>query len=169
MDAQAVSTDERATLYTNDQTHMFGRKEMWLKNNGGVLNIKKTKPSIFFFFLPKAVFEHVYISTLLHSCTVVKQYKELTTKILSITFLILVFLTIHLSHHREVNVLFNLTVISQILIKFLYLCLETCYTVYYASPLIIPCLSTWETSSSTAMVVLFPSATRDVWTVDKRE
>ena len=54
----------------------------------------------------------------------VKQYKELTTKILSITFLILVFLTIHLSHHREVNVLFSLTVISQLLIKFLYLCLE---------------------------------------------
>ena len=27
IDAQAASTDGRATLYANDQTHMFGRKE----------------------------------------------------------------------------------------------------------------------------------------------
>jgi hypothetical protein len=28
IDTQAVSTDGRVTLYANDQTHMFGRKEM---------------------------------------------------------------------------------------------------------------------------------------------
>jgi hypothetical protein len=28
IDAQTVSTDGRATLYANDQTYMFGRKEM---------------------------------------------------------------------------------------------------------------------------------------------
>ena len=54
----------------------------------------------------------------------VKQYKELTTKILSITFLILAFLTIHLGDHGAVNVLISLVVISQLLIKLLYLCLE---------------------------------------------
>jgi hypothetical protein len=43
---------------------------------------------------------------------VVKQYKELTTKILSITFLILVFLTIHLGDPGTVNVLISLVVIS---------------------------------------------------------
>ncbi len=65
----------------------------------------------------------MYISTLPHSCTVVKQYKELTTKILSITFLILAFLTIHLGDHGVVNVLINLLVISH-LIKLLHPCLE---------------------------------------------
>ncbi len=70
------------------------------------------------------MFEHVYISTLLHSCTVVKQYKESTTKILSRPFLILVFLTINPSDHGPVNVLISLIVISQILIKLLHLCLE---------------------------------------------
>jgi hypothetical protein len=55
---------------------------------------------------------------------VVKRYKELTTKILSITFLILVFLTIHLGDHGTVNVLISLIVISQLLIKLLHLCLE---------------------------------------------
>jgi hypothetical protein len=55
---------------------------------------------------------------------VVKQYKELTTKILSITFLILVFLTIHLDDHGAVNVLISLLVISHLLIKLLHLCLE---------------------------------------------
>jgi hypothetical protein len=94
-----------------------------IKKQRGVLNIKKTKPTIFL-FLPKAVFEHVYISTLPHSCSVVKQYKELTTKILSITFLILAFLTIHLGDHGAVNVLISLIVISQLLIKLLHLCLE---------------------------------------------
>ena len=59
-----------------------------------------------------------------HSCTVVKQYKELTTKILSITFPILVFLTIHLIDHDEVNLLLGFIVISQVLIKLLHLCLE---------------------------------------------
>ncbi len=54
----------------------------------------------------------------------VKQYKELTTKILSRTFLILVFLTIHLGDHGPVNVLISLIVISQLLIKLLHLCLE---------------------------------------------
>jgi hypothetical protein len=55
---------------------------------------------------------------------VVKQYKELTTKILSITFLILAFLTIHLGDHGAVNVLIILVVISHRLIKLLHLCLE---------------------------------------------
>jgi hypothetical protein len=40
---------------------MFGRKDVIKKQRGGFKN-KETKPSIFF-FLPKAVFEHVYIST----------------------------------------------------------------------------------------------------------
>jgi hypothetical protein len=56
---------------------------------------------------------------------VVKQYKELTTKILSITFLILAFLTIHLGDHGAVNVLISLIVISQLLIKLLHLCLDS--------------------------------------------
>ncbi len=59
--AQAESTDGRATLYAKDQTHMFERKVV-IKNNGGLLNIKKQN-HLFFLFLPKAVFEHVYIST----------------------------------------------------------------------------------------------------------
>jgi hypothetical protein len=118
-----VSTDGRATLYVNGQTHMFERKSCNKKTTGGVLNIKN-KTIYFFLFLPKAVFEHLYISTLPHSCTVVKQYKELTTKILSITFLILAFLTIHLGDHGAVNVLISFVVISQLLIKLLHLCLE---------------------------------------------
>jgi len=84
----------------------------------------KKQNHLFFLFLPKAVFEHVYISTLPHSCTVVKQYKELTTKILSITFLILAFLTIHLGDHGAVHVLISLIVMAQLLIKLLHLCLE---------------------------------------------
>ena len=48
MDAQEASTDGRATLYMDDEIHMFG-KGVIKKNSGGVLNIKKTKPSIFFF------------------------------------------------------------------------------------------------------------------------
>jgi hypothetical protein len=46
IDAQAVSTDGREKLYANGQTHMFERKVV-IKNNGGVLNKKKT---IFFSF-----------------------------------------------------------------------------------------------------------------------
>jgi hypothetical protein len=84
----------------------------------------KKQNHLFFLFLPKAVLEHVYISTLPHSCTVVKQYKELTTKILSITCVILVFLTINTNDHDPVNLLFNLIVISQLLIKLLQLSLE---------------------------------------------
>ncbi len=105
------------------QTHMFERKVVIKKQRGG-FKYKKNKTIYIFLFLPKAVFEHVYISTLPHSCTVVKQYKELTTKILSITFLILAFLTIHLGDHGVVNVLINLVVISHLLIKLLHLCLE---------------------------------------------
>jgi hypothetical protein len=48
-DAQAASTDGRATLYANGQAHMFERKRCNQKTTGGVLNIKKTKPSIFSF------------------------------------------------------------------------------------------------------------------------
>jgi hypothetical protein len=48
IDAQAVSTDGRATLYANDQTHMFGRKVVIKKQRGG-FQYKKTKPSIFSF------------------------------------------------------------------------------------------------------------------------
>jgi hypothetical protein len=101
----------------DDEIHMFG-KDVIKKQRGGY---KKNTTIYFFLFLPKRVFEHVYISTLPHSCTVVKQYKELTTKILSITVLILTFLTIHLSDHDEVNLLLNLIVISQLRIKFLHL------------------------------------------------
>jgi hypothetical protein len=53
--------DGRATLYANGQTHMFERKVV-MKKQRGVLNIKKQN-HLFFLFLPKAVFEHVYIST----------------------------------------------------------------------------------------------------------
>ncbi len=60
----------------------------------------------------------------MYSGNKVKQYNELTTKILSITFLILVFLTIHLDDHDVVNVLISLVVISQLLIKLLHLSLE---------------------------------------------
>jgi hypothetical protein len=47
-DAQAASTDGRATLYTNGQAHMFERKII-IKKQRGVLNIKKNK-TIYFFF-----------------------------------------------------------------------------------------------------------------------
>jgi hypothetical protein len=47
-DAQAASTDGRATIYANGQTHMFERKVVIKKQRGG-LNIEKTKPSIFSF------------------------------------------------------------------------------------------------------------------------
>jgi hypothetical protein len=35
IDAQAASTDGRATLYAKDQTHMFGRKGVIKKQRGG--------------------------------------------------------------------------------------------------------------------------------------
>jgi hypothetical protein len=35
IDAQAESTDGRATLYANDQMHMFGRKGVIKKQRGG--------------------------------------------------------------------------------------------------------------------------------------
>jgi hypothetical protein len=35
IDAQAASTDGRATLYANGQRHMFERKSCNKKNNGG--------------------------------------------------------------------------------------------------------------------------------------
>ncbi len=53
-----------------------------------------------------------------------KTVQRVTTKTLSITFLILAFLTIHLGNHGAVNVLISLIVISQLLIKLLHLCLE---------------------------------------------
>jgi hypothetical protein len=53
IDAQIASTDGRVTIYEKDQTQMFGRTVV-IKNNWGVLNIKKTKP-FFFLFLPRAV------------------------------------------------------------------------------------------------------------------
>ena len=52
-----------------------------------------------------------------------KTVQRVNTKILSITCLILAFLTIHLGDHGAVNVLITLIVISQ-LIKLLHLCLE---------------------------------------------
>ncbi len=48
IDAQAASTDGRATLYANGQTHMFERKVVIKKQRGGFKH-KKTKPSIFSF------------------------------------------------------------------------------------------------------------------------
>jgi hypothetical protein len=48
IDAQEASTDGRVTFYANGQEHMFERKVVITKQ-GGVLNIKKTKPSIFSF------------------------------------------------------------------------------------------------------------------------
>ena len=61
IDVQAASTDGRATLYANGQAHMFERKVI-IKKQGGGLNRKKQN-HLFFYFLPKAVFEHVHIST----------------------------------------------------------------------------------------------------------
>jgi hypothetical protein len=49
IDAQEASTDGRATLYANGQTHMFGRKERCNKKTTGGFKYKKTKPSIFSF------------------------------------------------------------------------------------------------------------------------
>jgi hypothetical protein len=63
MNTEAASTDGRATFYANGQAHMFERKVV-IKKQRGVLNMKKQN-HLFFLFLPKAVFEHVYISTLL--------------------------------------------------------------------------------------------------------
>jgi hypothetical protein len=61
IEAQAASTDGRATLYAKDQTHMFGRKGVIKKQRGGFK--QKKQNHLFFLFLPEAVFEHVYIST----------------------------------------------------------------------------------------------------------
>jgi hypothetical protein len=119
--ASNVNGRERHSLCEWSDIHVWKKRVCDKKTTGGNLNKKNI---YFFLFLPKAVFEHVYISTLPHSCTLVKQYKELTTKILSITFLILAFLTIHLGDHNVVNVLIILIVISQFLIKLLHLCLE---------------------------------------------
>jgi hypothetical protein len=49
IDAEAASTDGRATIYTNDQTHMFGRKGEIIKKQRGGFIYEKTKPSIFSF------------------------------------------------------------------------------------------------------------------------
>jgi hypothetical protein len=48
IDAQAASTDGKATLYAKGQAHMFGRKAVIKKQRGG-FKYKKTKPSIFSF------------------------------------------------------------------------------------------------------------------------
>jgi hypothetical protein len=48
-DAQAASTDGRATLYANGQTHMFERKKGVIKKQREGFKYKKTKPSIFSF------------------------------------------------------------------------------------------------------------------------
>jgi hypothetical protein len=48
IDAQAESTDGRATLYANGQTHMFGRKVVIKKQRGG-FKYKKNK-TIYFLF-----------------------------------------------------------------------------------------------------------------------
>jgi hypothetical protein len=48
-DAQAASTDGRATLYANGQAHMFERKKDVIKKQRGGFKYKKTKPSIFSF------------------------------------------------------------------------------------------------------------------------
>ncbi len=53
-----------------------------------------------------------------------KTVQRVTTKILSITFLILVFLTINPNDHGSVNLLLSLVVISQFLIKLLNFSLE---------------------------------------------
>jgi hypothetical protein len=49
IDAQAASTDGRATLYANGQMHMFGRKKNCNQKQRGGFKYKKTKPSIFSF------------------------------------------------------------------------------------------------------------------------
>jgi hypothetical protein len=61
-DAQAASTDGTATIYANGQAQMFERKKGVIKKQGGGFKYKKNKTIYFFLFLPKAVFEHVYIS-----------------------------------------------------------------------------------------------------------
>jgi hypothetical protein len=127
MHKQRQRTGEQRSIRMIRRT-CLEEKGIVIKKQRGGFKYKENKTIYFFLFLPKEVFEHVYISTLPHSCTVVKQYKESTTKILSITFLILAFLTIHLGDHDTVNVLISLIVISQILIKFLHLCLEDLYT-----------------------------------------
>jgi hypothetical protein len=60
-DAQAASTDGRATLYANGRRTCSNEKNCNQKQQGD-LNIKK-RNHLFFLFLPKAVFEPVYIST----------------------------------------------------------------------------------------------------------
>jgi hypothetical protein len=63
IDAQAASTDGRATLNANGQAHMFERKVVIKKHRGG-FKYKKNKTIYFFLFVPRAVFEHVYIFTI---------------------------------------------------------------------------------------------------------
>jgi hypothetical protein len=118
-----VNGRESNALCEWSDTHVWKKKDVIKKQRGG-FKYKKNK-TIYFFFSYIKRYSNTY--TFLHSphsCTVVKQYKELTTKILSITFLILAFLTIHLGDHGEVNVLISLLVISQFLIKLLHLCIE---------------------------------------------
>ncbi len=49
IDAQAASTDGRATLYADGQTHMFERKVVIIKKQRGGFKYKKNK-TIYFFF-----------------------------------------------------------------------------------------------------------------------
>jgi hypothetical protein len=52
IDAQVASTDGRATIYANGQTHMFERKVVIKKQRGG-FKYKKNKTIYFFFSYPK--------------------------------------------------------------------------------------------------------------------
>ncbi len=63
IDAQAASTDGRATLYANGQAHMFERKKVVIKKQRGGFKYKKNKTIYFFLFLPKAVFEQCLPTT----------------------------------------------------------------------------------------------------------
>ena len=67
IDAQAASTDGRATLYAKGQAHMFERKRDAIKKQRGGFKYKNTEPSIFFFSYLKR-YSNTY--TFLHEVTV---------------------------------------------------------------------------------------------------
>jgi hypothetical protein len=76
IDAQAASTDGRATFYANGQTHMFERKNYNQKTTGG-FKCKKTKPSIFFFsYLKRYSNTHFYTPALVYSDKTVQRVNK---------------------------------------------------------------------------------------------
>ncbi len=72
MRKQRQRTGEQRSVQMVRRTCLNGKKGVLKKQRGGVLNIKKQN-HLFFLFLPKAVFEHVHISSDPQNCLHVLQ------------------------------------------------------------------------------------------------